>query len=125
MMDLLRQSLQLENQDVYSVEGPLHIPDLTALYKLDLPEAKDKPFEPLAPIAFLENENVFDVIRHQDVLLHHPYESFMPVLDFSERQPEPTKVLAIKATLYRVGPDSPVVKALIEAAERKAGSGSC
>ena len=118
MMDLLRQSLQLENQDVYSVEGPLHIPDLTALYKLDLPEAKDKPFEPLTPIAFLENENVFDAIRRQDVLLHHPYESFMPVLDFFRTAARDTNVLAIKATLYRVGPDSPVVKALIEAAER-------
>src|SRR4029078_335011 len=63
MVDLLRQSLQLENQDVYSLEGPLNIPDLMSLYKLDLPEAKDKPFEPLAPVAFKDGENVFDVIR--------------------------------------------------------------
>jgi polyphosphate kinase len=118
MMELLRQSLQLENQDVYSVEGPLNIPDLTALCKLDLPEAKDKPFEPLAPVVFQESESVFDVIRHQDVLLHHPYESFMPVLDFFRTAARDSNVLAIKATLYRVGPDSPVVKALSEAAER-------
>jgi polyphosphate kinase len=118
MVDLLRQSLQLENQDVYSIEGPLNIPDLMALYRLDLPEAKEKPFEPLAPIAFQDSENFFDVIRHQDVLLHHPYESFMPVLDFFRTAARDTNVLAIKATLYRVGSDSPVVKALIEAAER-------
>jgi polyphosphate kinase len=118
MVDLLRQSLQLENQDVYSVEGPLNIPDLMALYKLDLPEAKEKPFEPVAPVAFQEYENVFDVIRHQDVLLHHPYESFMPVLDFFRTAARDPNVLAIKATLYRVGSDSPVVKALIQAAER-------
>jgi len=118
MVDLLRQSLQLEKQDVYSADGPLNIPDLMTLYKLDLPEAKEKPFEPLAPIVFTESENVFDVIRRQDVLLHHPYESFMPVLDFFRTAARDGNVLAIKATLYRVGADSPVVKALIEAAER-------
>jgi polyphosphate kinase len=118
MVNLLRQSLQLENQDVYSLDGPLNIPDLMSLYKLDLPEAKDKPFEPLAPVAFRDSESVFDVIRHQDVLLHHPYESFMPVLDFFRTAARDSNVLAIKATLYRVGLDSPVVKALIEAAER-------
>jgi polyphosphate kinase len=118
MMDLLRQSLQLEDQDVYSVKGPLNIPDLMALYKLDLPAAKDKPFEPLSPPVFQESESVFDVIRHQDVLLHHPYESFMPVLEFFRAAAKDPSVLAIKATLYRVGADSPVVKALIQAAER-------
>src|SRR5438105_1992787 len=118
MVDLLRQSLPMEAQDVYLIEGPLNIPDLMALYKLDLPGSKDKPFEPLTPPVFREGESIFDVIRHQDVLLHHPYESFMPVLDFFRTAARDTNVLAIKATLYRVGPESPVVKALIEAAER-------
>jgi polyphosphate kinase len=117
MIELLRQSLQLEPQDVYSVDGPLNIPDLMALYKLDLPEAKERPFEPLTPSVFQESESFFDVIRHQDVLLHHPYESFMPVLEFFRSAAQDPNVLAIKATLYRVGPDSPVVKALIQAAE--------
>jgi polyphosphate kinase len=118
MVDLLRQSLQLENQDVYSIDGPLNIPDLMALYKLDIPAAKDKPFEPATPRVFREGESVFDVIRHQDVMLHHPYESFMPVVDFFRSAAKDPNVLAIKATLYRVGSDSPVVSALIEAAER-------
>jgi polyphosphate kinase len=117
MIELLRQSLQLEKEDVYSIEGPLNIPDLMALYKLDLPNAKDKPFEPLTPPVFRCGESIFDVIRHQDVLLHHPYESFMPVLDFFRSAAKDPKVLAIKATLYRVGSDSPIVGALIEAAE--------
>src|SRR5437660_10227356 len=107
----------MEAQDVYSIEGPLNIPDLMALYKLDLPGSKDKPFEPLAPPVFRDGESVFDVIRHQDVLLHHPYESFMPVVEFIRAAARDPNVLAIKQTLYRVGSDSPIVKALIEAAE--------
>jgi polyphosphate kinase len=118
MMELLRRSLQLESQDVYSIDGPLNIPDLMALYKLDLPDAKDKAFEPLTPSVFREGEPIFDAIRHQDVLLHHPYEPFIPVVEFFRSAAKDPKVLAIKATLYRVGSDSPVVNALIEAAER-------
>src|SRR5207302_3098017 len=96
----------------------MNIPDLMALYKLDLPNAKDRPFEPVAPAAFREGESMFDAIRHQDILLHHPYESFMPVVDFFRSAAKDSSVLAIKATLYRVGTDSPIVGALIEAAER-------
>jgi polyphosphate kinase len=118
MMDLLRRSLQLEEQDVYSVDGPLNIPDLMALYKLEIPAGKDKPFEPMMPLLCREGETIFDAIRRQDILLHHPYESFMPVVDFFRSAARDPNVLAIKATLYRVGPESPVVKALIEAAER-------
>src|SRR2546425_7672581 len=119
MVDILRQSVQMEDQDVYSVDGPLNIPDLVALYKLNLPAAKDKPFESATPPpVFREGETIFDVIRHQDVLLHHPYESFMPVVEFFRTAATDPNVLAIKATLYRVGSDSPIVKALIEAAER-------
>jgi len=118
MADLLRRSLQLESQDVYSIHGPLNIPDLMALYKLDLPGAKDKGFEPQTPAVFREGESLFDTIRHQDVLLHHPYEPFMPVVEFFHSAAKDPQVLAIKATLYRVGTDSPIVNSLIEAAER-------
>ncbi|HEY2381038.1 MAG TPA: polyphosphate kinase 1 [Terriglobia bacterium] len=118
MIDLLRQSLQLSDLDVYSIDGPLNIPDLMMLYKLDLPAAKDKPFQPLTPAVFREGEPVFDAIRHRDVLLHHPYESFMPIVEFFRASAKDPNVLAIKATLYRVGSDSPIVGALIEAAER-------
>jgi polyphosphate kinase len=118
MINLLRQSLQLNDQDVYSVDGPLNIPDLMTLYKLDLPSAKDKPFQPQTPAVFREGESVFDAIRHRDVLLHHPYESFMPIVEFFRAAARDPNVLAIKSTLYRVGSDSPIVGALIEAAER-------
>jgi polyphosphate kinase len=118
MIDLLCDSLELEKQDVYSIEGPLSIPDLMTLYKLDIPEAKDKPFEPVLPVHFRSGENIFDTIRAHDVLLHHPYESFLPVVEFLRAAAADPHVLAIKQTLYRVGPDSPIVSALIEAAER-------
>lgn len=117
MVDLLRNSLQLEPQNVYSVDGPLNIPDLMTLHKLDLSEAKDKPFEPTIPSVFAESDNIFDAIRRQDILLHHPYESFGPVLELFRVAAKDPNVLAIKATLYRIGPASPVVGALIEAAE--------
>jgi polyphosphate kinase len=117
MIDLLSSSLELAPQDVYAIEGPLNIPDLMTLYKLDIPEAKDKPFEPVVPLHFRPGENVFDVIRAHDVLLHHPYESFVPVVEFLRAAATDPGVLAIKQTLYRVGPDSPIVSALIQAAE--------
>jgi polyphosphate kinase len=118
MVDILRTSLELMDDDVYSVNGPLNVPDLMALYKLDIPEAKDKPFEPIVPAVFRSGENIFDAIRTQDVLLHHPYESFIPVVDFLRAAAVDPHVLAIKQTLYRVGPDSPIISALVEAAER-------
>src|SRR5262249_19062014 len=117
MVELLRRSLQLETHDVYPIEGPLNIPDLMALYKLDLPEMKEKPFESSVSPAFRDGESIFDTIRRQDVMLHHPYEPFMPVVEFFRSAAKDPQVLAIKATLYRVGSDSPIVSALIEAAE--------
>src|SRR5262245_3796017 len=118
MVDLLRRSLRIDERDVYSIHAPLNIPDLMTLYKLDLPALKDKPFEPATPATVSEGEGIFDVVRRQDLLLHHPYESFMPVVEFFRAAATDPNVLAIKSTLYRVGPDSPIVSSLIEAAER-------
>jgi polyphosphate kinase len=118
MVKLLRQALELSEQDVYTVDGPLNIPDLMALYKLDLPNLKDEPFTPVTPKSLSAGETIFDAIRHQDILLHHPYESFAPVVEFLRAAARDPHVLAIKQTLYRVGKDSPIVEALIEAAER-------
>ena len=118
MVDLLTKSIDLQANDVYAVAGPLHIPELMGLYKLDLPDLKDKPHNPTIPHVFRQSENIFDAIRHQDILLHHPYDSFGPVLEFVRSAATDPKVLAIKMTLYRVGPNSPIVQALIEAAER-------
>ncbi len=118
MIGLLRSSLELVESDVYSVDGLLNIPDLMALCKIDLPELKDKPFTPTTPPALRNVESIFEAIRHQDILLHQPYESFAPVVEFLRAAARDPHVLAIKQTLYRVGSDSPVVQALIEAAER-------
>ena len=118
MVKLLRHSLEMEEQDVYTIDGPIYVPDLMALYKLDLPELKDVPFNPVTPPALVTKESIFDVVRHQDVLLHHPYESFAPIVEFLRSAARDPNVLAIKQTLYRVGTASPIVEALIEAAER-------
>ncbi len=117
MVKSLRQWMELEEHDVYTFDGPLNIPDLMALYKLDLPELKDQPFTPVTPAAIRLGETIFDSIRHQDILLHHPYESFAPVVEFLRAAARDPHVLAIKQTLYRAGKDSPIVEALIEAAE--------
>lgn len=118
MVEVLRRALELEEQDVYTIDGMLNIPDLMALYKLALPDLKDKPFRPAVPAALKAADNIFDAIRVQDILLHHPYDSFAPVVEFLRAAAIDPNVLAIKQTLYRIGPDSPIVNALIEAAER-------
>ncbi len=118
MRTLLKKSLELFDLDVYSCESVLNIPDLMALYKLELPKLKDKPYTQATPAALKSGESIFDAIRHQDILLHHPYDSFAPVIEFLRTAAQDPNVLAIKQTLYRVGPDSPLVQALIDAAER-------
>jgi polyphosphate kinase len=118
MTDLLARSLDLSSESVYSIAGPLNIPDLMALYKLDLPDLKEKPYIARTSTVFRQADSPFDAIRHQDILLHHPYESFGPVLDFVRAAATDPSVLAIKQTLYRAGPKSLIVEALIEAAER-------
>jgi polyphosphate kinase len=117
MVELLAKSLELAPESVYSVAGPLNIPDLLALHKLDLPELKDKPYTPTIPASLRQSETIFDAVRHQDVLFHHPYESFGPVVEFVRATATDPKVLGIKQTLYRVGQNSPIVEALIKAAD--------
>ncbi|NDD63582.1 MAG: polyphosphate kinase 1, partial [Acidobacteria bacterium] len=117
MVKLLRESLELGDGDVYTVDSMLNIPDLLALTRLDFPELKDAPFTPRLPAAIQRSDNIFDAIRQQDLLVHHPYDSFAPVIEFLRSAARDPNVLAIKQTLYRVGKDSPIVEALIEAAE--------
>lgn len=118
MVRYLASSLRLNAEDVYTIDGPLNMPDLMALYKLDQPALKDKPLIPAVPPAFRTDESMFDVIRRHDVLVHHPYNSFSPVIDFINTAADDPNVQAIKMTLYRTGPDSPVVKALMAASEK-------
>ncbi|WP_437690379.1 polyphosphate kinase 1 [Sorangium sp. So ce176] len=103
---------------VYRVPGPLHIADLMGIVADDeRREYRDEPFSPQVPPLFREVEDIFAVIREQDVLLHHPYESFDPIAEFVSRAADDPNVLAIKQTLYRTGGDSPILKALARAAE--------
>ncbi|MFY9607499.1 MAG: polyphosphate kinase 1 [Blastocatellia bacterium] len=118
MVRYLASSLKLTADDVYAIDGPLNLPDLMSLYKLDRPELKDKPLVASVPAALRTSDSIFDVIKRQDVLVHHPYDSFSSVVDFINTAATDPDVLAIKMTLYRTGPDSPIVKALMEASER-------
>jgi len=115
--ELLRTQLELDPGDVYEIAGPLGAADLMSVMKLDLPALKDAPFLPASRTIFDRPANVFDTIRKGDVLLHHPYDAFDPVLRFLDASADDPDVLAIKMTLYRVGADSPVVAALARAAE--------
>ena len=119
--DLLLANLKLTPEDVYEVRGPLGLSDIMALTKIDRPELKDPPFYPKAPAllrhARTSNE-IFGAIRQQDILLHHPYDSFQPLVELIEAAAEDPEVLAIKQTLYRVGSNSPIVKALMHARDQ-------
>ncbi|MCA9583214.1 MAG: polyphosphate kinase 1, partial [Myxococcales bacterium] len=115
--DLLLERFDLDAQDVYQVQGPVNLHRLAALYSLvDRPDLKFPPFLPGRPKDFDQEGSVFAWIRKQDRLLHHPYESFLPVMTLLRQAAKDPHVLAIKQTLYRTDADSPVVAALIEAA---------
>ncbi len=118
MIEFLAGKLELDPSDIYRVHGPLDLSRLRHLLSLDRPDLKDKPFLPYTPAGFVTKEDdVFDLIRQQDQLLHHPYESFQPVVEFLRRAARDPDVLAIKMTLYRLGRNSPIVEALLEAVE--------
>jgi polyphosphate kinase len=104
-------------KDVYLVSGMLNAADLMSITRADERALRDEPFQPHAVPPLRDADDIFAVIREQDVLLHHPYESFDGVLDLISRAAEDPDVLAIKQTLYRAGGDSPIVKALVRAAE--------
>jgi polyphosphate kinase len=114
----LLEKFKLHKDDLTSVNGPLNLLRLMPLCGLDTrKELKYPPHAPVTP-AFLQGDtDLFEVMRSQDILLHHPYESFSTVVDFVERAAEDPRVLAIKMTLYRTSGDSPIIKALIEAAQ--------
>ena len=119
MVDYLVRALKLGAPDVYRPDGPLNIPDLLPLLgRIEQKELHDEPFTPVVPPQLGDAErDLFRLIRERDVLLHHPYESFDPVVGFIEAAADDPAVLAIKMTLYRTGKDSPVVRALQRAAE--------
>jgi polyphosphate kinase len=115
--NILISNLSIKPGDVYPVEGPLSLSSLMELHDLDRPDLKDEQFQPKLPPPLQGDENIFSILQRQDVLLHHPYESFLPVVEFVETAANDPHVLAIKQTLYRVGPNPPIVKALMKARE--------
>ena len=119
VVDLLTSNMGVNSQQVYRIENPIGFGRLMELVSLDRPDLKDKPFVPFTPPIFGRDcqEDIFALIRHEDILLHHPYESFQPVVEFLRQAARDPQVRAIKMTLYRVGRKSPIVAALLDALE--------
>ncbi len=115
--EMLLEALALDEVDLYEIDGPLATSDLLTLASIDRPDLRDEPFTPAIPKRLVHATDMFSVIREGDLLLHHPYESFDPVVQFVHQAANDPHVLAIKQTLYRTSGTSPVVAALIEAAE--------
>ncbi|MEZ6002613.1 MAG: polyphosphate kinase 1 [Planctomycetota bacterium] len=114
---LLKQ-FDLESRDLYRVNGPVNLHRLAALCaKVERADLKYSPFAPLPSRRMRPGTNIFDAIRNNDVLLHHPYETFSPVLDLLQTAARDPEVLAIKQTVYRTGAQSPISQALIDAAK--------
>jgi polyphosphate kinase len=117
LANYLLKKFELFPEDVYQVNGPVNLGRLLALYDLvDRPELKYPAFAPGIPATLRQSKDIFEAIRAGDILLHHPFESFAPVVDFMRQAAADPKVLAIKQTLYRTGPDSLLVEALVDAA---------
>ena len=112
---ILVHNLSIAPYLVYTVDTPVGLANLMELTRLERADLKDRPFVPAIPPAFTIEDSLFSVIAHRDVLLYHPYDSFTPVVDFIREAARDPAVLAIKQTLYRVGANSPVVDALLEA----------
>jgi polyphosphate kinase len=112
---LLRENLEIDAADVLELPGPLGLSDLNELTDLDRPDLKDPPLAARTPIELRRGQDPFAAIQRGDLLLHHPYDTFSTVTDFIEAAARDPQVLAIKQTLYRVGHNSPIVKALLEA----------
>lgn len=118
LVNILLEELEVSLGELYEIEGPL---DLTYLMKLTslsgYENLKYSPLEPQPSPYFMENENIFDVISKNDVIIHHPYQAFDPIIQMVKTAAEDPDVLAIKQTLYRVSGNSPIVAALAKAAE--------
>ncbi len=115
----LLETLKLAEADLYRLPGPINFIHLQPLFASDaFPKLRDRPFQPIQAKTLPPGADPFDVLRRQDVLLHHPYESFQPVVDLLERAALDPQVLAIKMTLYRTSVGSPIIRALLHAADK-------
>mgnify|MGYP003694005975 CR=1 FL=1 len=117
VLELLLRFFDLTEADAYKLDGPLSMTHLMPLVTNDaFAKLKDRPFQPARDPALPPHVDFFEVLRRQDVLLHHPYDSFDQVVELIEAAARDPQVLAIKITLYRTSGDSPIVEALINAA---------
>lgn len=117
LVGYLTESLNLDPDDVYTVDGPLGVQDLMSLFDIDRPDLKDEPFRPIEH-KLPAGKSIFDAIKERDILVHHPYDSYDCVTDFINEAVDDPDVLAIKMCLYRTGPESPIPPALIRASEQ-------
>ena len=117
--EILMENLAIDRNEIYALNGPMGFSDLWSLYSIDRHDLKDQQFKPFTPVILRDDSdgNIFSAIRERDILLHHPYDSFAPVIKFLKTAANDPDVLAIKQTLYRVGNKPPIVDALLEAAE--------
>ena len=113
----LCKHLGLETSYAFRSRGPLNMVRLQSLTELDRPDLKFPPFTPVNASPLREVDKIFETLRQQDVILHHPYDAFTPVVDFVEQAARDPQVFAIKQTFYRTSGDSPLVRALIEASQ--------
>ncbi|MFQ5436619.1 MAG: polyphosphate kinase 1, partial [Anaerolineae bacterium] len=115
--EILISNLRIGAFDMYTTRGPLGLSSLWELHKLERPELKDPTIHPDLPGPLRFGDNIFSILDRQDIILHHPYDSFLPVVDFVNAAADDPQVMAIKMTLYRVGPNPPIVRALMRARE--------
>ena len=115
---ILRQNLEITEEELVTLNPPLGFSDLRCLHDVDRQDLKYPPFVPTVPacLALKDKGDIFSAMRTQDILLHRPFESFDPIVDLVKTAARDPKVLAIKTTLYRVGRNSPIVEALLDAA---------
>ena len=115
----LLQQFELQDADLYRCEGPVNLARMSALIdQTDLDELKYPAFVPGLPDRLREQQDIFAAIRQRDILLHHPYQSFEPVVEFIRKAADDPDVIAIKQTVYRTGVNSALMEALVEAARR-------
>lgn len=117
MLDHLTECLNIDEDDVYTVDGLMKLSDLWSLVKVNRPDLKEAQVRQTKLDVLSTGESIFDVIRREDVLLHHPYQPYSTVTDMIADAAEDPKVLAIKICLYRIGEDSPIAPLLIKASE--------